>query len=508
MKFRKLLAGTALAALMGSNAHALSISLLADASNAPGPDTTTVQAAADVIEAPVFIASETNLADGTQNNGRFVIGVTTNNTIANANNYLITLAVTGGTIDTQADGSDLLNGTGAGPAPAPQAVTFTGTTVQFDGADRTGEVGDSSVRFLASSTSTGNNFGIVVDVNQTCAGPLNFTLTLTTESGTPIEEGTVSLAAPAAQCVDAYQMQVNNDQFELGGGDSELLAATSFATLNAAVPAPGGLPNDTATEATVGVVDYVFNPLGVPAGNLFASLADAEDGATSIVDDPTQISAVRLTVGVDSTVGVRGIGQRAVGGATTPLTAGAATFNVVPAAPTSGIEVQLTGTDSLLPTTPTVTDSRVSFVNAALAPESAVFRFGPVLDILNYEGDTCGTFDWVGDNTTTRRNVFRATNFGDAANQGVFATMTNSSAGLANDTVRLSGLVVSGPEMSFTDEQLTAAFGAYGRADFLFNFITATNVDCDRLMASPVDAIVTSFGNNAVTGGGTDGDDN
>ena len=131
---------------------------------------------------------------------------------------------------------------------------------------------------------------------------------------------------------------------------------------------------------------------------------------------------------------------------------------------------------------------------------------GGVLDLINYEAGMCGNFDWVGDSSLSRRNVWRVTGTNRSRTFGTFASMTNSSAGLPAQTRQISP-VMTPTEMLITDSTLTAAFGNFGRADFTFSFAgDLTGFDCDRLQTSPAAAIVTDFGNG--TGNlGQDGDD-
>ena len=491
MKFRKLLAGTAVAALMVGNAHALDVAL--------GDTGAMGTVAATAIEAPVQLALEADLTD-TANNGTFVLDVTTVSSIASANNYIIGVSVSGGSFATQVAAADLLNGDGTTP------TVFNGTTVQFDGSDRTGEIGDTSVRFLSSATQGGTDFRVEIDAAADCTSPLTFTVSLQTEAGTPIEEGVATLAAPAVTCVNAFSASVASDVVA-GANDSELLSP-DFDTFNATIsqPASVGGGTDTATVANLGVVTLVGDP-GMTGLPIFPSLADAEDstmGALDTANPQNEINEVELSVSVSSAAGIEGFAE--LGGMTNALTGTSVTFDFNPAAEASGIQVEIEGSTTVQPQTPTVTAGTISFANAALDDgEAIVLTNGGALDDLNYEGDECGTFDWVGDSTTSRRNVFRATNFEDANVQGVFATMANSSAGMPPATAMVTPIETDS-ELLITDAQLTAAFGEFGRADFSFSFISATDVDCDRLQTSPAATIVTGFGNG--TGLFGDGDDN
>ena len=512
MKFHRLLAGTAVAALMAGNASALSLSLLERSPRTPGGVNVVLSDSEVVGRMPnpgmsVLLSEESNTADRALA-GTFSLRVTTENAIASSDNYLITLNIDNGEFATQVDGTDLVNG----------STLFSGTTIEFQGGQttgrtRTGRVGDSSVSFLSSASDGQTTFSIVFDVVATCRGPLNFTVEFTTEMGTPIEEGRATLPVAAAVCVDTFETTVSTDILA-GGVNDSILRAPDFQTLNTAIGSPYG--NDSATEANVGTVSIEFDPTGATSGSrqIFPSLLAAEDHLTGgIAGDAADIDTISLTIDLDNTVGVDGVAARAQGGTPTQLNAdGVGTIMINPTrigADVGGVEVDIDGTVTLLPVQPVVTEGTVSYTGTALglAAEAVLRPNQGLLDRLNYDGEQCGTFDWVGDSTRTRRNVFRITNFANSQSDGIFATMTNSSAGLASTTRPISGRVtVSGREMSFTDVQLTDAFGNYGRADFSFNFIGATNtLDCDRLQSSPVSSVVTAFGNNSRDFG--DGDD-
>lgn len=498
MKFHRLLAGTAVAALMATNASALDIEL---------------EVGTALVDGTVFLAAERN-ATAAAIPGSFEVIVNTNNPIASANNYFITLDIINGEFAADVDATDLLNGTGRNT----QATLFNGTTIQFDGSDRTGEDGDTSVRFLSSAQTGGDDFSIQFEALANCAGPLNFRVTLTTEAGTPIEEGvdtlgTTTVPAPAAICVDAYLAQVVTDVDQFGNNDS-VLRAPAFATFVTPVASPVGIGDDS-DEANVGVINVLYDwtrPLGTGARTIFPDLGAAEDITSgALAADATDIGVLTFTIELDNTVGVQGVSLRAAGG--TPLTLDANGRRTLQFNPTTigtnlaGIEVDLLGNVTLQETQPSVrAGGTMTFTgNAATLTTDSIAAAD--LDFLQYAGARCGTFDWVGDGTLTRRNVFRVTNFANAVTDGIFATMTNSSAGMAASTRSIaSNVVVNGAELSFTDQDLTAVFGNYGRADFNFNFIGATSsLDCDRLQSSPVDSIVTGFGNG--TGVFNDGDD-
>ena len=527
MKFHRLLAGTAVAALMASNASALNIRLAQASSGSPGTDSSNALTANELItSSPIRLAEESDRA-GMTGEGTFAIEVITNSNVASANNYLITLELINGSFATEVAADDLQDGT-ASVTGVTNNTLFEGTTVQFDGADRTGQEGDTSVRFLSSAVTGGAGFSIVFDAEATCRGDMNVRVSYTTETGTPIEEGTVTLDTPAVQCVDAFQAVVQTD-VESDGSNDSILIPPRFRAFDQSVTSPLAVGNDRRLEANVGTISLLFDPdrPNFPQSNartIFPSLADAEDETSGwIAGAISDIDEVTITVELDETVGIDGIAVRANGGDPEELSAAGSALvafdpsdfevptgqNSPGAVGIAGIEVDIAGSTTLMTTQPVASAGFVSFAGSAdgLAREDIVRIGEGELDRLQYTGQSCGTFDWVGDSTTSRRNVFRITNFAGAQTNGILATMTNSSAGLASETLPINdGVTVSGAEMSFTDVLLTDTFGEYGRADFSFNFISATSsLDCDRLQSSPVSSVVTAFGNDSGDFG--DGDD-
>lgn len=515
MKFRKLLAGAAVAALTAGSASALDLTLagIGVASvGAPG---------APAVTTPVGLANESTNAAATDT-AEVLLTVTTDAAIAAANNYLVGLTVTGGTFGRPVVAGDLIDG-GAG------GTTFTGTTVQFDGSDRTGEEGDASVRFLASAATGGTNFQIRVPVKTDCATPVTFEVSLRTEADTAIEEGTAPLRngttatatnINAITCVEAYSATIGTDVTVTGVNDSFVTVASNFQQFSAGVTTVAGLAADTTTVATLGTLQVTFDPTnataptGAAPGGIFANLA-ATAGPTPLTNQAPGDAEFTLTT--SSRTGIAAI----TGTLTSATDTTAANDIDLPGGPaavatpgagqqaiqTVPLQATVAGTVTVVqPTTITASGATLNYDAAAgLTDESITLLSGGVLDLINYEAGICGNFDWVGDSTTSRRNVFRVTNFSQSPTLGIFATMTNSSAGLTQSTQAITPTITNS-ELLITDSNLTAAFGNFGRADFTLSFAADLNIDCDRLQTSPAASIVTDFGNG--TGNGQDGDDN
>ena len=131
------------------------------------------------------------------------------------------------------------------------------------------------------------------------------------------------------------------------------------------------------------------------------------------------------------------------------------------------------------------------------------------LDNLNFEGVTCGEFDWVGDASKPTQNIFRVTGHGPATTS-VVATITNSSDGLNGSATITQPYDFNEEEVVVNTTHLTNDLGNWGRGDLTLNFIGAqTSLDCDRLMNSDSNNIITAFGNkDQSAASGDDGDDN
>lgn len=508
MKFRKLLAGAAVAALTAGTASALDLTLASNGTTVPGaaPVTTSVQ--------PIGLALEGNRT-AAKDTVQQILQVTTDATIAAANNYLITVTVSGGTFGRNVVGTDLINGTG---------VTFSGTNVQFDGSDRTGEEGDTSVRFLATNNAVGSDFRIRVPVKTDCSNPVTFTLRLSTEAGTLIEEGTATLTnntgatatgVNSIVCVDAYSASIGTDVTATGANDSVVSVASTFQSFLAGVTGGGGAGVDTTATATLGVLTATFDPtMSLAAtgsigagGSIFANLQDADIAVAA----PVALTAIpaadaEFTLTTSSRTNISALNGVALGAS--PATSTAQDVDIVAGAtPISATLLETVATTQ--PTTVTASAGTLNFDSTELLDEGIVYINSGVLDLINYQAGTCGNFDWVGDGTTSRRNVWRVTGATNAVANGVFATMSNSSAGLTANTLQISPAVNTAQEIIITDTELTTAFGNFGRADFTFSFAgDLTGFDCDRLMSSPAASIVTPFGNSTgVTPGANDGDD-
>ena len=502
MSTRKLLISAATAALMAGSAAALGVT-----QGDVGADP--LAGAAPQFVAAGLVAEEASFAVADSENGVFELTITSTGTFAANENYFFDVSVSGGTFFQDLTGAEVTSGT----------VSVTGSSVQIAGQTETGQEGESSVRFLVSTgPAAANTIGLELPVAFSgCPGSLNFSVGIQTSGGVTFEEGTVSLATPALTCINAYQGTITTDV--VAGANDSVLASTTFTNWLAGVTTSGTDENadgtleaavpDTGTVATLGVVELEWNPDGVP-GTVYSSL----NPTVTVSGLAAEVDSVDFDVVLEDDTGVEDASMR-TGGDTD-------TFVAEEASLSASVDDDITTDefiDNITVTVNTVPATAVQVAQQSVTTTNGIVDFGaatlvasePVadatLDDMNYEGETCGTYDWVGDATKPTANIFRATGFG-ATTTAIVATLTNSSDGV-NGSMTLPGpFDFTAPEIILNSATLTDAFGNFGRADVLFNFIGAsTALDCDRLMNSDAANIITPFGNKQSSTFGTDGDD-
>ena len=506
MKLSKILAGASLAALMAGNAHALDLTI-GDADNS---------ATVGFISVPVALAEESiYVAPAPELTNTYELTVTTTGTLAAGQNLLLTVDVLNGSFAQDLDGNEVTDGT----------FPVSGASVQFDGGVATGQEDSSTVTYLIAgdNISGGNNFGVELPVAYDgCDAELGFSITLRTEQGTLIEEGTVGLAGGAVRCFNAYQASVVDDR-TVGGGNSFLTSVSSFAAYDSTVAAnptdataaaPTVSALDAGTSGALGVARVAFNP-----DNETRPLLDRLDAA-GIAAPLTGVEALNLGFDVDisddSGILFATLDEGAQTNGFTGLSS--ALVVAVPALTTDdyvdNVTIDVDGTTQVLPQVPAASDVTLSFNDADLILSEA--GIGGNLDDLNYEGVVCGIFDWVGDEASVTTQVFRATGFGNQVSL-IQATIFNAKDVSFTDgtTVDLPVGNYSGNEIIVTNRMIGAAMGAFGRGDFQLNFVgSEQSLDCDRLQVSPTSAAISDFGNEVTiddifigTPGTEDGDD-
>ena len=521
MSMNKLLVSAAASALIAGSAAALGLTQ----GDADGAQVFTPSASVVYYTAAGTVAEEATFAAVGSENGVFELRIGSTGTFAAGENYFVDVTVSGGTFSQDLTGNEVTDGSVGG--------SITGSSIQIAGQTQTGQDGETQVRFLVSTDNlnTTNNFGLELPIAYDgCPSDLTFTVSVQTSGGITFEEGTATLATPALTCGNAFEASIASDV--VAGANDSFLSSTTFTNLEAGVTTSDtdagadstttAGPADSTTVGTFGVVTVEFNPDALAGVTEFitqlASPATVVDGDPTgqseldtvdfdvVVSDPSGVEAADLEEGASTdTFSAGGVASLSLD-ADVDVSANDIVENVtldINAAAVTAVQVAQQGV--------TTTNGVLNFADPTLIDSEPVAD--ATLDDLNYEGETCGTFDWVGDATRPTANIWRVTGFGPATSD-VVATLSNSSAGASfNGSQTLTASFdFSGSEVVITNSMLSDVFGNFGRADVLFNFIGATtSLDCDRLMNSDAENIITAFGNNNTFGGATvtttDGDD-
>ena len=509
MSLKKILISTSVAALFAGSASALGVTQ-GDASTL-GQDGATVLT---VINAAAVVAEEATFAAVGSNMATFELTIASTGSFAASENYFVDVSVSGGSFAEQLTGAEVTNGNTAG-----SGLTISGASVQIAGQVQTGQVGETQVRYLVSNSPTiGDHFGIEVPVTYSgCPSNLTFTVTVTTSGGVTFEEGTVTLATPALSCANAYQATIATDV--IGTANDTVLASSAFNTFLTSITSSTtdelatGTPvagvNDTATSGSLGVITAMFDPAGAAAA--FLTSLDLSSGA--LVGAGGEVASVDFDLSVASPAGVLSADFLQVPEAAVPMTTGSGSLSdsiTVALAANDHVEniaVTIDGTTQIAQQDVTVSNASLVFSAPGVILSEPVAD--ATLDGLNFEGVTCGEFDWVGDASKPTQNIFRVTGHGPATTS-VVASIRNSSAGLNGSATLTQTYDFTKDEVVVNTTHLTNDLGNFGRADLLLNFIGAQqSLDCDRLMNSDSLNIITAFGNKDQTAAsGDDGDDN
>ena len=514
MSMNKLLVSAAASALIAGSAAALEVTQ-ADADSATGLTGTVITSAQIVAEEASFAAAGSDV-------GIFELRVDATGTFAASENYFVDVTVSGGTFSQDLTGAEVTDG------DVPTGITVSGSSVQIAGQTQTGQEGENAVRFLVSNDNVvGDNFGLEMPIQYSgCPSDLNFTISIQTTNGVTFEEGTVSLDDAALTCGNAYMGSIATDV--VAGANDSFLDSILFESYEAGVStsatdagADGTTtagPNDSATTATHGVLTVEFNPAGLtlPGGAFVTELNDGANALSTITGTATDVTSATFDVTVGDPTGLDSANTEE-GADTDAFSAGGVASLTVAANVAMAVNdlvenitlSVLTGASSAQVAQQAVTSTNglLNFADATLVDDEPIAD--ATLDDLNYEGETCETFDWVGDATKPTANIWRVTGAGSATSD-VIVTLSNSSNGASFDgSYTMQSYDFTQPEVVITNSQIGAVAGEFGRADVLFNFIGATTaLDCDRLMNSDAENIITAFGNNnSVAGTGVDGDD-
>lgn len=539
MSLKKLLMAASTAALFAGAASALTVTQGDGAFGGPaaGVSSNTTLPGTAVITTNQFVAEEATFAASGSDEGLFELTVNSTGTFAASENYFVDVTVSGGTFAETLDGDEVTDGdTSVGAS----GLSISGSSIQILGQTQTGQVGENQVRFLVSnSPQAGNEFGIELPIAYAgCPADLNFTISIETTGGTVFEEGTVSLATPALQCANAYEATIASDV--IGTNNDTVLASSAFERFDitplvstsdtdrdadgtfdngsaTALAAQTGGPNDSAARGSFGVVTVDFNPDAVTAPGGFLTSLDSALSA-NLTGAATEVTSVDFDVEVTNATGLAGVSVLgAAAGSPASIATGTASVSaaVAPVLTVNdfieNITIELAAVAAQVAQQPVETTNGLLIFGAGPSVEPSEPVADATLDDLNFEGVTCGPFDWVGDAARPTQNIFRITGHGPATT-AVVATLSNATAGTAfNGPYTLTEPYnFNNEEVVVNTQHITDVAGDFVRADLLLNFIGAqTSLDCDRLMNSDNQNIITAFGNKDTSAGAvvTDGDD-
>jgi hypothetical protein len=482
---KKLMAATSVAALIVGGANA-QLALKQDTNNVSG----------DIV-APYVLASEVDFAKlnatgNTSGIGAFGLTVTTEGVIPPGQNIFLTIQVSGGTIASNLDGSEINAG-------------ITGAVVNSGGT-----VGATTVRYLITTDTTDQSAGLgnfagkdgvslTLPVRATGCGDVTFSVTefQTETAGTPIEGGKASLTdfsspakvIPALTCESAF-----NASLVLDGEDSTLdLDATPAFSLFDLTTAL----SDTTTTAILGNFALALTPANIDMVGTAAAATDVLGFSADIdFSNTDEIVSGEAASDVGSTLFDSDGGAVVVSGndinlvGTTPATG----------ADTGTFELLISGTDPVLAQSVSASDAVLALRTTGTSLKATdPFTEADVED-LKYEGYVFGPFDWVSDSKRAVNSIFRVTGLSPDTDVPAQIILENSRNGDSFNGVypfTILGSSVQGSEVRINSAQLEALAGVFGTADVTMVFSVDADLDVDRLNASPASSVVTPFGDGA-----------
>lgn len=254
---------------------------------------------------------------------------------------------------------------------------------------------------------------------------------------------------------------------------------------------------NTLSNGDVGTVD--FNASGDI--DLNGNGADWEDG--------NQVDGIEVTVTLSDPSGIESVTiDDGANNMTETLVNGVATFTIDGSSDidianiTNGLDVSITednddntliqnGTVSISVTVDEDAASNLDIADASSASDET--------DEIEREGTTTNIFEWVGDSSLSTSNVFRITGLDDTI-PTIRVNVSNSSNDLDGEyEIDTSGKTVSNGELILTSADLTAAAGAFGRADVTLSF-EANGVAVRRFMVT--NGVVSENSTDYETGAG------
>ncbi|MEH6488019.1 hypothetical protein [Hyphomonas oceanitis] len=489
---KKLMAATSVAALIVGGANA-QLALEQTGITSTNTETST-------IAAPYVLASEVdfaklNAASNANGVGQFGLEVLTEGVIPPGQNIFLTIQISGGTIASNLNGSEF--GAATFGAGAPGGIT--GAVVNSGGT-----TGATTVRYLittdAADLSTGDatrdGISLNLPVRASGCGDVTFSVTeFQTESGgTLIEGGKASLTdggspakvIPAVTCESAF-----NASLVLDADNSALALNTTPAFSEFLATAP-----DTVTTAILG--DFELE--AVPTA--FIDLVGTAAVATQILGFEANID-VEDADEIETGEAIPGAGTLFDTGGTVAITGNQ--IELVGSAAAAGtdtgtFELAISGTDPVTAQSVSVSGAVLNLQTAGTSLKATdPFTEADVED-LKYEGFVFGPFDWVSDSKRAVNSIFRVTGLSPDEDVPAQIILENSRNGDSFDGVypfTILGSSVQGSEVRINSAQLEALAGVFGTADVTMVFSVNSDLDVDRLNASPASSVVTPFGDGA-----------
>jgi hypothetical protein len=466
MKNAKLFAAASAAALMAGAANA---QLAIEQDSPAGATITAPYSIAEEVDFPVAaLAGDLDAGLG--------VAVLTQGVIPPGQNIFLTLNLTNATLTANLDGSEIDLG-------------ITGAVVDDGGA-----IGDSFVRYLIttdnSDLSTGDasrdGININLPIEMSSCGDVTVSVSeFATESGsTPIEGGTAALAVPAITCDEAFVTTLAPDV------DTTVLDFTGGFT-NFVVSAP-----DTATTAVLGdyelTIDTAVN-VDLQGTNADPAMVLGFESSVDFVDaDGVDDGTAAPVVGT-----LFDAGPTLVSGNSVPLVG---TPDATLASETGTFSISIDGVTPIAAQTVSVSGALIDLDDSTFSlQDTDPFNSADVED-LRLNGQYFGPFDWVSDGTKLVNTIFRVTGLDGVSDIPAQVIVANARNGAASEGVfpfTILASDVEGSEVRLNSDALEAIAGQFGTADISLVFSTDLDLDVDRLLAGPSQAVVVPFGDGA-----------
>jgi hypothetical protein len=461
----KLMAAASIAAIM---VGAASAQLAIEQDSAAGSTITAPYSIAQEVDFPVAaLAGDLDAGLG--------VSVLTEGIIPPGQNIFLTLQITNATLTANLNGSEMDLGK-------------TGAVV-----DSGGSIGDSFVRYLVTTDGddgstldpTRDGLRVNLPIEMSSCGDVTVSVTeFKTESGgTNIEGGTATLAAPAITCDEAFVATLAPDL------DTTVLDFTGGFT-NFVVAGP-----DTITNAILG--DYelaVDTSVNVDLGgtNADPAMVLGFESQVNFVDANGVVDGTAATLDTLFDAGPTVVAVNAI-----PL---AGTADAAAASETGTFEINIDGVTPIAAQTVSVSGAIMDLDDGGHSLKATdPFNSADVED-LRLNGQYFGSFDWVSDGTKLVNTIFRITGLDAASDIPAQIIVENARNGSAFEGVfpfTLLASDVEGAEYRMNSDMLEAVAGQFGTADISLVFSTDLDLDVDRLLAGPSQAVVVPFGDGA-----------